>query len=498
MTVLLPQRTTSQIGLAGAATDEPPPVLYLLHGMSDDATTWVRRTSIERYVAPLGLAVVMPQVHRSYYTDEVYGGRFWTFLTEELPRLVHDFFRVSERREDTFVAGLSMGGYGAFKWALREPHRFAAAASLSGALDVAGRTTRRERPEDPRMTAAALRRRAGRGQRRRPDASRRAADPAALPAMRAWCGHEDGLLADNRRFAAACADAGLPVELRRGAGRPRLGLLGRPDRRRARLAAARATRPSRLEVEAWSQSGRTSSRAYAGPRPPSPRRPSARRAAGRPRPRRPGPSSTAAASATRPRLGAEGLADHRDLAGVDGGAAPQSQRRAVPAGRAKPSSSSSRGCTAIAGAAARPRGRPRRCGPAASPAPASAVTPSSARRSASPSAMAETARVAGHGVRLLDAERRLEQAGQLRGRRPARQALEHPVDVVGSLHLRQPQPGPRRAPASIARSASCHGVPAPLGGRPPASARHRSSSSATACARQLLARRGRRRPPGRG
>ena len=66
MTVLLPQRTTTQIGLAGAVRDGAPPVLYLLHGLSDDDTTWLRRTSIERYVAPLGLAVVMPQVHRSF------------------------------------------------------------------------------------------------------------------------------------------------------------------------------------------------------------------------------------------------------------------------------------------------------------------------------------------------------------------------------------------------------------------------------------------------
>ena len=60
-------------------------MLYLLHGLSDDDTIWLRRTSIERYVAPLGLAVVMPQVHRSFYTDEAYGGRFWTFVSEELP-----------------------------------------------------------------------------------------------------------------------------------------------------------------------------------------------------------------------------------------------------------------------------------------------------------------------------------------------------------------------------------------------------------------------------
>jgi S-formylglutathione hydrolase FrmB len=138
MTVILPQATKGQIGMAGRESTGETPVLYLLHGLSDDDTIWLRRTSIERYVAPLGLAVVMPQVQRSFYTDEAHGNRYWTFLSEELPELAHGFFRLSERREDTFVAGLSMGGYGALKWALREPDRFAAAASMSAAADVAG------------------------------------------------------------------------------------------------------------------------------------------------------------------------------------------------------------------------------------------------------------------------------------------------------------------------------------------------------------------------
>src|SRR4051794_5571316 len=97
MTVILPQPTTTQIGMTGDASDEPPPVLYLLHGLSDDDTIWLRRTSIERYVAPLGLAVVMPQVHRSFYADEEYGGSYWTFVSEELPSLVARFFRVSRQ-----------------------------------------------------------------------------------------------------------------------------------------------------------------------------------------------------------------------------------------------------------------------------------------------------------------------------------------------------------------------------------------------------------------
>ncbi|WP_223065990.1 alpha/beta hydrolase [Paenibacillus caui] len=137
MTVILPQETSGQIGMKGVTAKGKHPVLYLLHGYSDDDTIWIRRTSIERYVSSLGLAVVMPNVHHSFYSDMEYGNRYWTFLSEELPALAHSFFPLSDAREDNFVAGLSMGGYGALKWALRCPDKFAAAASLSGVLDLA-------------------------------------------------------------------------------------------------------------------------------------------------------------------------------------------------------------------------------------------------------------------------------------------------------------------------------------------------------------------------
>jgi S-formylglutathione hydrolase FrmB len=137
MTVILPQNTSNQIGMKGVAKQKKHPVLYLLHGMSDDHTIWLRRTSIERYVSGMGLAVVMPAVHRSYYADMACGPKYWTFVSEELPRIVQSFFPISDKRQDTFAAGLSMGGFGAFKLALSHPERFAAAASLSGALDTA-------------------------------------------------------------------------------------------------------------------------------------------------------------------------------------------------------------------------------------------------------------------------------------------------------------------------------------------------------------------------
>ncbi len=137
MTVILPQATTSQIGLEGKGGGGPYPTLWLLHGLSDDHTIWLRRTAIERYVAPMGLAVVMPNVHRSFYADMVHGGKYFTFLTEELPRIARSFFPLSDKREDNFVAGLSMGGYGAFRTALTFPERYAAGASLSGAVNRA-------------------------------------------------------------------------------------------------------------------------------------------------------------------------------------------------------------------------------------------------------------------------------------------------------------------------------------------------------------------------
>ncbi|HQY93931.1 alpha/beta hydrolase family protein [Caldilinea sp.] len=129
MNVILPQPP------AGASHGEHKlPVLWLLHGLSDDHTIWQRRTSIERYVEPLNLAVVMPAVDRSFYTDMTQGNRYWSYISEELPLVARSFFPLSPRREDNFVAGLSMGGYGAFKLALSHPTRYAAAASLSGAL----------------------------------------------------------------------------------------------------------------------------------------------------------------------------------------------------------------------------------------------------------------------------------------------------------------------------------------------------------------------------
>lgn len=131
----------------GEEVARPCRTLYLLHGLSDDHTIWARRTSIERYVERRGVAVIMPAVGRSFYVDMVHGMPYGTFMEEELPAACRSLFPLSPLREDTFVAGLSMGGYGAFRLALRRPDLFCAAGSFSGAVDIA---QLREEPDEQR------------------------------------------------------------------------------------------------------------------------------------------------------------------------------------------------------------------------------------------------------------------------------------------------------------------------------------------------------------
>ncbi len=136
--VILPEHNQGiGVNASGEQVKEPPKVLYLLHGYSDDHSIWMRRTSVERYAAAHNLAVIMPAVNHSFYNNEVHGERYWDYVSDELPTAMHRFFKLSEKPEDTFVAGLSMGGYGAMKLALTFPERYAAAASFSGALDYA-------------------------------------------------------------------------------------------------------------------------------------------------------------------------------------------------------------------------------------------------------------------------------------------------------------------------------------------------------------------------
>jgi len=110
--------------------------LYLLHGLSDDQSIWMRRTSIERYADQYGICVVMPFGARSFYCDIKNGSKYYTYVAKELPKIIQSMFNVSAKREDNYIAGLSMGGYGALKIGLRECGSFCAAAGLSPAVEL--------------------------------------------------------------------------------------------------------------------------------------------------------------------------------------------------------------------------------------------------------------------------------------------------------------------------------------------------------------------------
>ena len=111
------------------------PVLYLLHGLKQNSSGWLRHSQIEELATQAGIAVVVPEVHRSFYTNMKYGGAYFDYVAKELPELCCRMFHISPRREDTFVAGLSMGGYGALKVALRCPERFAVGAGFSSVMN---------------------------------------------------------------------------------------------------------------------------------------------------------------------------------------------------------------------------------------------------------------------------------------------------------------------------------------------------------------------------
>lgn len=210
MVVILPQRPLPTIS---SSPSPKYPTLYLLHGRSDDHTIWQRRTSIERYAEEKGIAVVMPAVHRSYYTDMAHGHRYWSYISQEVPARARDMFPLSARRDDNFVAGLSMGGYGAFKLALRQPDRYAAAASLSGALDVADLINIKESGWEAEMRNIfgdldAIR---GSDNDLFQLATQVAQSDQSKPKLFQWCGTEDFLYESNVEFRSFVQN--LPLDL---------------------------------------------------------------------------------------------------------------------------------------------------------------------------------------------------------------------------------------------------------------------------------------------
>lgn len=198
----------------GAKHGERYRTLYLLHGLSDDHTTWMRRTAIERYAGEYNIAVVMPGVGRSWYTDTATGAKYLTFVAEELPNVCRGFFGgMSHRREDTWIAGLSMGGYGAIKAALTYPDRFGGAASLSGTLDIADANRRRPMDEWRGIFGFDMENQ-GELKGTHHDLFTLAQDlyneKKAFPGIYLWCGEQDGGHIYSERFSALLNEMAVP------------------------------------------------------------------------------------------------------------------------------------------------------------------------------------------------------------------------------------------------------------------------------------------------
>lgn len=109
--------------------------LYLLHGVFGNYTDWVTGTRIQRWAQDNDLAVIMPSGENKFYIDNERTQEYYSkFIGEELVNFTRRMFPLSDKKEDTFIAGLSMGGYGAMVNGLKYYDTFGYIASLSAAF----------------------------------------------------------------------------------------------------------------------------------------------------------------------------------------------------------------------------------------------------------------------------------------------------------------------------------------------------------------------------
>jgi S-formylglutathione hydrolase FrmB len=199
------------------ASQQRYPVLYLLHGLDGDHTDWTTRTNLAEYTRTLPLIIVMPDGGNSWYTNAVGvpADRYEDYILTDLQLDVVRKYRTINSRYGRAIAGLSMGGYGALKMALKRPAAFAVAGSFSGAFSIT-----REDGIGARLNATDRERIQGiygaaDGPARRENdvyALAASAKPGATPYLYVDCGTTDVLLEDNRQAIAAISKARLAYE----------------------------------------------------------------------------------------------------------------------------------------------------------------------------------------------------------------------------------------------------------------------------------------------
>jgi S-formylglutathione hydrolase FrmB len=220
---VLDKHTEAQVLLPSVGRG-PFPVFYLLHGLSDDSTVWLRRSRIEWYVRDLPLIVVMPDGYRGFYTDNEHGPAYARHLGEELVDFVDRNFQTRSERAARAIGGLSMGGYGALRLGLGFADKFCSVNSHSGALARSNADFSHEaeaagkHPDKSKEFLAELRRIFGTKPNETGHDVLRLAERAVkadnLPHLLLDCGTEDYLLADNRDFHRQLTAAKIPHEYR--------------------------------------------------------------------------------------------------------------------------------------------------------------------------------------------------------------------------------------------------------------------------------------------
>jgi len=113
---------------------EPPfKIVYLLHGLHGNQGTWLDYTMLPYFAREYNTVFVMPEVGRSFYTNQKYGRRFFDYVSDELPSVCRRNFNISAEAKDTAAIGCSMGGFGALRMALARPGRFGFCGTIAPA-----------------------------------------------------------------------------------------------------------------------------------------------------------------------------------------------------------------------------------------------------------------------------------------------------------------------------------------------------------------------------
>ncbi|MDE7011306.1 MAG: esterase family protein [Oscillospiraceae bacterium] len=202
------------------------PTLYLLHGVTGNYTDWVSRTNIQRWAEAKGLAVVMPSGDNGFYVDHPgLHNCCGTFIGQELVEITRKMFPLSRCREDTFIAGLSMGGYGAVRNGLKYHETFSHIAGLSTANVVEGIEARTNddayflnRRDFAESIFGDLSKVKDSDKSLRWLAERLAEAGAAMPRIYLACGTEDTLLGDSRALRDCLRKTGADVTYEEGPG----------------------------------------------------------------------------------------------------------------------------------------------------------------------------------------------------------------------------------------------------------------------------------------